>query len=89
MTPLNTVTVRSRVDGELIAVRYHEGDLVSKGDLLVQIDPRPLQAALDQAEGQLMRDQATLANARIDLAWNAHAQAAHRATIDAGFSRIK
>ncbi len=68
VTPFATVTVRSRVDGQLISVRYREGDMVHKGDLLVEIDDGPYQAALTQAEGQLIRDQATLENARIDLA---------------------
>ena len=68
VTPLATVTVRSRVDGQLMSVRYREGDTVHKGDLLVEIDDGPYQAALTQAEGQLIRDQATLENARIDLA---------------------
>jgi multidrug efflux system membrane fusion protein len=68
VTPLATVTVRSRVDGQIMSIRYREGDTVHKGDLLVEIDDRPYQAALTQAEGQLIRDQATLENARIDLA---------------------
>jgi len=68
VTPLATVTVRSRVDGQIMSVRYREGDTVHKGDLLVEIDDRPYQAALTQVEGQLIRDQATLENARIDLA---------------------
>ncbi len=68
VTPLATVTVKTRVDGQLTSVHYREGDTVHKGDLLVEIDDGPYQAALTQAEGQLMRDQATLANARIDLA---------------------
>jgi len=68
VTPLATVTVRSRVDGQLVNVRYLEGDAVRKGDLLLEIDDRPYQAALTQAEGQLIRDQAALENARIDLA---------------------
>ena len=68
VTPLATVTVRSRIDGQLMSVRYREGDMVRKGDLLVEIDDRPYQAALTEAEGQLIRDQATLENARIDLA---------------------
>jgi membrane fusion protein, multidrug efflux system len=67
VTPLATVTVRSRVDGQLTSVRYREGDTVRKGDLLAEIDDGPYQAALTQAEGQLIRDQATLENARIDL----------------------
>jgi multidrug efflux system membrane fusion protein len=67
VTPLATVTVRTRVDGQLMSVRYREGDTVHKGDLLVEIDDGPYQAALTQAEGELIRDQAALENARIDL----------------------
>jgi multidrug efflux system membrane fusion protein len=68
VTPLAVVTLKSRVDGQLMRVGYREGDTVHQGDLLVEIDDRPYQAALTQAEGQLLRDQATLENARIDLA---------------------
>ena len=68
VTPIYTDTIRSRVDGELMSVHYKEGDLVQKGDLLVEIDPRPYQVALTQAEGALLRDQANLNNARVDLA---------------------
>jgi multidrug efflux system membrane fusion protein len=68
VTPVYTVTVRSRVDGELMAVHYQEGEIVQKGALLAEIDPRPYQVQLTQAQGQLARDQALLDNARIDLA---------------------
>jgi membrane fusion protein, multidrug efflux system len=67
VTALYTVTVRSRVDGQLMGVNYREGQLVRKGDLLVEIDPRPYQAQLTQAEGQYERDKAQLENALIDL----------------------
>jgi multidrug efflux system membrane fusion protein len=62
----NTVTIRSRVDGELMRVAFTEGQLVQKGDLIAEIDPRPFQAQLTQAEGQLARDTAQLENSRVD-----------------------
>ena len=67
VTPLYTDTIKSRVDGQLMSVHYKEGDLVHQGDPLVEIDPRPYQAALDQAVGQLARDQAIMVNANVDL----------------------
>jgi multidrug efflux system membrane fusion protein len=67
VTPILTVTVKSRIDGQLMSVRYKEGDLVKKGDPLAEIDPRPYQVQLTLAQGQLLKDQAALANAKIDL----------------------
>jgi len=67
VTPVYTVSVTSRVQGEITAVYYTEGQMVHKGDPLIEIDPRPYQAAVTQAEGQLAHDQAVLSQAKIDL----------------------
>lgn len=68
ITAANTATVRSRVDGQLIALHFQEGQQVKAGDLLAEIDPSQFKVALAQAQGQLAKDKATLANARRDLA---------------------
>ena len=65
--PYDTVTVRSRVDGEVIKVAFKQGQMVKEGDILVQIDPRPYQAALDQALAKKDQDEANLKNAQLDL----------------------
>jgi multidrug efflux system membrane fusion protein len=67
VTPVNTVSVVSRVQGEIMKVNYTEGQMVHRGDSLLVIDPRPYEAQLSQVQGQLAHDQATLNEARIDL----------------------
>ena len=66
--PLATVTVRTQINGQLVEIGFREGQEVNKGDFLALIDPRPYQAALDNAQGVLTRDQASLENAKRDLA---------------------
>jgi multidrug efflux system membrane fusion protein len=67
VVPLRTVTLRTRVDGEIMKVYFTEGQMVDEGQLLVQIDPRPFRVQLELAHGQLVRDRATLENAVLDL----------------------
>ena len=68
VTARETVTVRSRVDGELTRIHFREGQMVKAGDLIAELDARPFQIALNQATGQLLRDQALLENSKLDLA---------------------
>src|SRR5882724_9539742 len=66
VTPLQTVTVRTQINGQLQQIAFTEGQMVKKGDFLAEVDPRPYQAALEQAQGTLVKDQALLKNAQLD-----------------------
>lgn len=66
VTAFNTVTVRSRVDGQIVKINFTEGQYVKEGDSLVEIDPRPYQVQLEQAQGQLAKDQAQLRDVQVD-----------------------
>jgi membrane fusion protein, multidrug efflux system len=66
VTAFNTVTVRSRVDGQIVKINFTEGQMVHQGDSLLEIDPRPYQVQLEQAEGQLAKDQAQLRDVQVD-----------------------
>ena len=67
VTPIATVTVQSQISGQIVSIAFKEGQKVKAGDPLIQIDPRPYQVALEQAQGALIRDTALLANAHLDL----------------------
>jgi multidrug efflux system membrane fusion protein len=68
VTAYNTVTIKSRVDGQLMRVNVREGQAVKQGEMLVEIDPKPYEAALEQAQGQLVKDQANAENAKAEAA---------------------
>jgi membrane fusion protein, multidrug efflux system len=67
VTALNTVTIRTRVDGQILKVAFAEGQMVQEGDVLAELDARPFEVQLAQAEGQMAKDQALLVNAQLDL----------------------
>jgi len=77
VTPVSTVNIFSQVSGRVLSVRYREGQIVQKGDLIIEIDPRPYEAQLQQAEGLLEHDRGVLKQAEIDLARYREAFASH------------
>jgi multidrug efflux system membrane fusion protein len=77
VTPISTINIFSQVSGQVLAVHYHEGQIVHNGDPLIDIDPRPYRAQLQQAEGLLDHDRGVLKQAEIDLARYREAFASH------------
>jgi multidrug efflux system membrane fusion protein len=67
VTARNTASIKARVDGQLVRITFREGQIAKEGEVLAEIDPRPFQVQLEQAKGQMLRDQALLTNAKLDL----------------------
>lgn len=89
VTPLNTVTIRTRVDGQIMEIGFVEGQTVQENKLLFELDPRPFQVQLEQAEGQMAKDQALLKNAQADLARYQEAkEAVARQLVDTAASNV-